>query len=66
LGRAMEALVADNALRCRLGAAGSKALQERSYSWTTNAGRVVDALMSGVSNFQDGISLEARHPENTL
>jgi glycosyltransferase involved in cell wall biosynthesis len=66
LGRAMEALVADNALRCRLGAAGSKALQERSYSWTTNAGRVVEALMSGVSSFGDGMSLEAHHPENTL
>ena len=57
LGRAMEALLADHALRCRLGAAGSKALQERSYSWTTNAGRVVDALMSSTS-FQDGMSLD--------
>ena len=66
LGRAMEALLADHALRCRLGAAGSKALQERSYSWTTNAGRVVDALMSGVSSLRDGMSLEAHHPENTL
>lgn len=76
LGRAMQALVADDALRCRLGAAGSQALKERGYSWTTNAGRVVEALTSGVSSVRDGLSLDraglgtatptAQRPKNIL
>ncbi len=45
LGRAMGALVADAALRQRLAAASSKALRERSYSWITNAERVIEALV---------------------
>jgi glycosyltransferase involved in cell wall biosynthesis len=44
MGRALEELVKDETRRARLGRAGAAALEDRSYSWTTNARRVVDAL----------------------
>jgi glycosyltransferase involved in cell wall biosynthesis len=53
LGRAMEALVTDTALRRRLGAASSAALRERSYSWTTNARNVMEALVPAPSRASD-------------
>jgi glycosyltransferase involved in cell wall biosynthesis len=49
LGRVLEMLAADSALRSQLGAASSKALKEGSYSWTTNARRVIEALVPNLS-----------------
>lgn len=44
LGRALEKLVTGAQRRQDLGRASASALAERSYSWTTNARRVIEAL----------------------
>ncbi len=49
LGRAMKKLVDDPTLRALVGRACSAAIQERSYSWTTNARNVVEALRPGAT-----------------
>jgi glycosyltransferase involved in cell wall biosynthesis len=44
LGKAMARLTADPGLRTRLGRACRRALDDRSYSWISNARRVVEAV----------------------
>jgi len=49
LGRALQKLAANGELRSDLGRACAGALAERSYSWTTNARKVIEALGMSVT-----------------
>jgi glycosyltransferase involved in cell wall biosynthesis len=61
LKAALEKLVAHADLRFTLGRASSRALNERDYSWASNAKRVVEALRSSVTAASGGARAVLSH-----